>query len=71
MMDGDRRVAISYWKSESDILNWKKNVDHLAAQQKGREKWYSAYTVQVVEVQREYSHAGGAWTAAGEVGTKG
>ena len=58
MMDGDQRVAISYWKSEADILNWKRNEDHLQAQQCGRDKWYASYTVQVVEVQRQYGHNG-------------
>jgi heme-degrading monooxygenase HmoA len=56
LMEGERRVAISYWNSEEDIRNWKKNVEHLSAQERGRERWYSAYTVQVVEVHREYRH---------------
>jgi heme-degrading monooxygenase HmoA len=55
-MDGEDRVAISYWNSEKDIANWKRNSEHLQAQALGQEKWYLSYTVQVVEVMREYSH---------------
>lgn len=56
LMEGEKRVAISYWNSEEDILNWKSNSEHLQAQAHGKDKWYESYTVQVVEVQREYSH---------------
>ncbi|WP_461481670.1 antibiotic biosynthesis monooxygenase family protein [Porticoccus sp.] len=56
LMDGDRRVAISYWNSEDDIKNWKQNSEHLKAQASGRKKWYESYTVQVVKIHREYSH---------------
>lgn len=56
LMDGDRRVAISYWNSEQDIRNWKQDSEHLVAQARGREKWYSSYSVRVVEVKRQYRH---------------
>jgi heme-degrading monooxygenase HmoA len=56
LMEGDERIAVSYWNSEEDIRNWKRNSEHLNAQEQGREKWYKSYTVQVVEVRREYSH---------------
>jgi heme-degrading monooxygenase HmoA len=53
--EGNGRIAISYWNSEEDIRNWKNNSEHLSAQKQGAEKWYQSYTVQVAEVQREYS----------------
>lgn len=56
MTEGDERVAISYWESPEAIANWKRNMDHLAAQARGREKWYQSYTVQVAKIQREYHH---------------
>lgn len=49
-------VTISYWKSEDDIRNWKKVVDHLAAQKLGREKWYSYYSTRVAKVERHYGY---------------
>ena len=56
LMEGESRVAISYWNSEEEIIRWKANSEHLQAQEQGKEKWYKSYSVQVVEVKREYSH---------------
>lgn len=52
---GNHELAISYWDTQEQILAWKHDPLHQEAQRKGREKWYSTYTVQVLKVQREYS----------------
>ena len=52
--EGNNEIAISYWETESQIKEWKKNSKHLVAQELGRSKWYKSYTIQIVEVQREY-----------------
>jgi heme-degrading monooxygenase HmoA len=52
--EGPNEVAISYWESEEQIQRWKKNSEHLVAQDKGRSRWYKSYTVQVVKVVRAY-----------------
>jgi heme-degrading monooxygenase HmoA len=52
--EGNSEIAISYWESEQQIQQWKQNAEHLAAQEKGRSKWYKSYTVQVVKVVRAY-----------------
>ncbi len=52
--EGEREVAISYWESEAQIRAWKSDPEHQAAQRMGRERWYRSYSVQVVEVLREY-----------------
>jgi heme-degrading monooxygenase HmoA len=49
-------IAISYWKNLQQFKKWKQDADHLLAQQNGREKWYSFYKVQVVEIIQEYEH---------------
>lgn len=49
-------ISISYWESLEDIKNWKKNSDHLIAQQKGRNNWYSWYNVRICKVEREYEY---------------
>lgn len=56
LMDCEKRVAISYWKSEEDIRSRKNNSEHLSSQSRGRTKWYESYTIQVAKVEREYSH---------------
>ena len=38
-----------------DISKWKKQIDHQLAQKKGRDIWYSTYTVRICKVEREYS----------------
>ena len=54
VIEGADEIAISYWENQEDILLWKKDVEHLAAQQLGKKNWYSGYQVQVVEIIREY-----------------
>ena len=54
MMDGERRLAIAFWESESDARAWKADTDHSAVQRRARGRWYSDYRVQVCEVIRDY-----------------
>ena len=54
--EGDQEIAISYWDSLEQITAWKRDPQHSQAQQSGRQKWYRAYRVQVVKIEREYSH---------------
>jgi len=56
--EGDQEIAISYWKSEEAIQNWKRDPKHALAQGIGRSKWYESYSVQVVEIKREYTFNG-------------
>jgi heme-degrading monooxygenase HmoA len=55
VVEGNQEIAISYWENQEQIAQWKKDVDHLVAQDLGRSKWYSAYQVQIVEIIHEYS----------------
>lgn len=52
--EGNEEIAISYWPSLEHIKRWKNDTAHLEAQGLGKEKWYASYSVQVVEVKREY-----------------
>lgn len=47
-------ITVSYWKSLEAIKNWKQQTDHLVAQQKGKQDWYSWYKVRICKVEREY-----------------
>lgn len=53
--EGDSEIALSYWPSEAHIKAWKDHPEHRAAQKMGRDHWYSAYSVQIAEIGREYS----------------
>lgn len=48
-------VTISYWDSLDSIQKWRGDKGHQAAQQKGKDMWYSQYDVQICQVLREYS----------------
>ncbi|MFN4184676.1 MAG: antibiotic biosynthesis monooxygenase family protein [Hyphomonas sp.] len=52
--EGGLEITVSYWESEEAIRAWKRNTEHLAAQKRGREAFYSAYTIRVAKVERAY-----------------
>jgi heme-degrading monooxygenase HmoA len=48
-------ITVSYWRDLESIQNWKNQLDHLQAQEKGKSTWYENYTVRIALVEREYS----------------
>jgi len=53
--DGESEIAVSYWQSEAAITAWRADPIHRAAQQRGKARWYSRYSVEVVRVERAYN----------------
>lgn len=51
----DIGITVSYWTSLESIKNWKAQIDHTIARNRGREQWYSSYTVRICKVVNEYS----------------
>ena len=47
-------ITVSYWESLEAIKTWKQHSEHLIAQQKGRNNWYSWYNTRICKVEREY-----------------
>jgi heme-degrading monooxygenase HmoA len=47
-------VTVSYWDSLEAIKNWKANVEHSVAQQRGRAEWYTSYKTRICKVERDY-----------------
>ncbi|TVZ40469.1 heme-degrading monooxygenase HmoA [Alteromonadaceae bacterium 2753L.S.0a.02] len=47
-------ISVSYWQSLEAIKAWKQQVEHQAAQQNGRSRWYSAYSTRIARVERDY-----------------
>lgn len=56
-------ITVSYWASEAAIADWKRQVEHAAARDRGRRDWYRHYRVRVARVERDY----GGPPPAGEV----
>jgi len=57
--EGQDEIALSYWPDEQSISAWRAHPEHQAAQMLGRERWYSAYSVDVAEIGRAYRHDSG------------
>ena len=48
-------ITVSYWRDLESINKWKSNLEHLKAQQKGKELWYKKYKIRIAKVEKEYS----------------
>lgn len=47
-------ITVSYWENLEAIKNWKQHSEHLIAQEKGKNQWYSWYNTRICKVEREY-----------------
>lgn len=47
-------ITVSYWTDDAAARSWKAVAEHLEAQQRGRDEWYSEYDVVVATVTRQY-----------------
>ncbi|MFJ7735377.1 antibiotic biosynthesis monooxygenase family protein [Lysinibacillus sp. NPDC097287] len=52
--DSDLGITVSYWETIEDIAAWKANAAHQIAQQRGKEQWYSRYSLRVCKIERDY-----------------
>jgi heme-degrading monooxygenase HmoA len=47
-------ITVSYWESEAAIAEWKRHLEHQAAQARGKREWYRHYEIRVAKVERAY-----------------
>jgi len=52
-------ITVSYWTSEADIANWKRQAEHRIAQERGKREWYQHYEMRVARVERAYAGPAG------------
>ena len=57
LVNEGKLLSLSFWKDEESLLNWKKNIDHMAAQTKGRDSVFKDYRIRIAKVQRDYTMA--------------
>jgi len=50
----DIGITVSYWESLEAIKNWKINIKHTEAREKGRSTWYKKFKVRICKVERDY-----------------
>ncbi|MGH1485997.1 MAG: antibiotic biosynthesis monooxygenase family protein [Cellvibrionaceae bacterium] len=55
--EGGEEIAISYWPDLESIQQWKNNTEHKAVQAIGKRQWYAHYSVDIVEIIRQYQSA--------------
>jgi len=47
-------ITVSYWKDLESIKSWKENSEHIIAQEKGKQQWYSSFKTRIALVERDY-----------------
>ena len=52
--EDNAEITVSYWPTASHIERWKAHPVHAQAQQRGRERWYASYSVDIAEVKHSY-----------------
>ena len=50
----DIGITVSYWKDLESIKLWKSNAEHINAQEKGHNIWYSNFKVRISKVENDY-----------------
>ncbi|MFN6947220.1 MAG: antibiotic biosynthesis monooxygenase family protein [Cytophagaceae bacterium] len=50
----DVGITVSYWKNLKSIQNWKQNIEHSIAREKGKSLWYKKFKVRIAKVERDY-----------------
>lgn len=53
--DDNKILSLSFWESQESIKNWKNNLNHLEAQQKGRNQLFLDYRIRIAEVVKDYT----------------
>lgn len=46
-------ITVSYWDSFEAIKNWKENIRHQVAQDRGKKEWYKRFSTRVCKVERD------------------
>lgn len=52
--EGDQEIAISYWPTREAIQAWKADPEHQQAQLQGQSRWYHAYSVEILHLEKAY-----------------
>ena len=50
----DIGITVSYWADLEAIRNWKYQMEHVVARDKGREMWYQSFKTRICLVERDY-----------------
>ena len=48
-------LSISLWRDEDAVKAWRQNLNHQAAQAKGKREIFASYHIRITDIVREYS----------------
>ncbi|MFI1394628.1 antibiotic biosynthesis monooxygenase family protein [Streptomyces sp. NPDC020681] len=51
---GGLGISVGYFKDEDAIAAWQRDLEHQAAQRRGRAEWYASYSLHVGKVERSH-----------------
>jgi heme-degrading monooxygenase HmoA len=49
---GGLGITVAYFRDADALTEWRNNLEHRAAQQRGRAEWYQSYSLHVAKVER-------------------
>lgn len=44
-------ITVSYWKDLESINNWRNNMEHKIAKERGRKEWYLQFKIRIAKVE--------------------
>ena len=47
-------ITVSYWSSLEAIRAWREHAEHRLAQENGRTKWYTRYSLRIALIERAW-----------------
>ena len=56
---GSVGITVSYWKDLKSIKAWKQNAEHIMAQKRGKEAWYTEFKTRISIVEKDYGFTKG------------
>lgn len=59
-------ITVGYFRDAEAIEQWRTDVEHRAAQERGRAEWYENYTLHIAKVERSHSFVRGDGRGEGE-----
>ncbi|MFP3989366.1 antibiotic biosynthesis monooxygenase [Streptomyces sp. E11-3] len=51
---GGLGISVGYFRDKDAIEQWRTNMEHQAAQQRGKAEWYESYSVHIAKVERSH-----------------
>jgi len=54
LVEDGKILSLSIWRDEDAVKAWREQIDHRAAQAKGRHELFANYRLRVAEVLRDY-----------------